>query len=1344
MNLKTNLSRILCVFLLCISLGGAKAQFNDSVLINFNIDSNLITAPIFDIGLNGFLDPHLKESSASTHTTKRSDYFDQLEWIRRNTSLSILSDSAIHAVKRSHFDQNGDIPLSLSILDFQYIDWEDADSNIFNGNQELTINSTNSSKIKSATACQMGAMYTTVYGTSQSFIIPSDLIFNNTEIGISIAYEANGDGVYHDITVGQDFTIDFHDVVNAPVDKIINFKVFLGTLVLTRPIIVRVFPNSPGPDKTLLASQLIANSCIIPFEFTPGEAQIKIVYSNPNFKSIRKPLIFVEGYDPDEDPLDSRFGLVNWHTYQTGLTFDEKGVSVFQQLEKLPDLVNDVLTQGYDIIIVDFKDPGARIEKNAMALIQVIRYVNSVKTTNEENVIMGASMGGLVARYALRYMEMHNCTHCTKAYLTFDSPHLGANIPHGVLDVTRAMYQHFGKAERQYVYKLNTAAARQMLIYHCDETAYAERQAWQTKLNSMGHPQNCKKILMSSGNQNGLQYSVSPGDLILDWKISQERTFSVRTLFEVKVWSYDPNQAYYKIKAPVATYITAGNIKIPTGVKILDYQVNRAFNNPYTMQNIDYCTGGSSESTGEVIDELMSNQAGIWQQLSRINNKHHVLPNGQRIQSFVSIGSALSINGTNQIHLENYKKSHESFNSEFNPFAEPYGNLVHIKIQQTNINAILEGLAATVVYADLDLPNANNEKNYNFSAQKLALIPSFTVAAAGKLQFNTDRKSAYGRVFDPKTNPSDGTWETSQCGPTRVEIQNQGAMLVGEDPNVANYKATVKFLENSTLELHAESVLRIRDNSTLIIEEGATLIYHPGAKIYLEGENAVLEIRGTLQLENDAVFSFEKGNGAKGGFIRFNLSDNDPNHIRAMGPNCRISLLGETFFSDKVLEIAGDSKLALPYSLNTNALELAEFRVMDGVINFDGNGSIDAGCGVYLKNTDFYQNAGRQGIGLITHGQTNFTLEDCRFENFMLGLKALNNDLGNNFSITNNRFFNCNDGLHTIGREIHIDQGSISTCGFGLILEGTLDAVISGTELLYNEYGLETRGSNTHVRIEDAWFLKNIVFGIFDFEETRFTIECTPFEENGTGIYTNGKVNMSPLFLFPGQTLGGGNNTFFNNQVGLEFQTGEVHLKNGENNFIVPSSFPGPPNFLVGSLTGSASYIPSNLLDASGNYFSNLPIAGIGAGSGSLYMLTSYGGLSPNGAPVLLNGAVLPAMNTVCFNFPRIYPDNKKAFEFSPEEYDFAKDNSLQQLKAYPNPSKDIITLEGYSTVSGIRDIVLYDMQGKEIYQSKWAVIAGTNRLQLPLKDLVEPGVYMLKVMGADGSSQIIRISLSY
>jgi triacylglycerol esterase/lipase EstA (alpha/beta hydrolase family) len=83
--------------------------------------------------------------------------------------------------------------------------------------------------------------------------------------------------------------------------------------------------------------------------------------------------------------------------------------------------------QGYDIVIVNFpevleqtlstpfgpipvyRDGGADyIERNALALVKLINILNQRLQQNgstEKISIVGPSMGGLISRYALAYME---------------------------------------------------------------------------------------------------------------------------------------------------------------------------------------------------------------------------------------------------------------------------------------------------------------------------------------------------------------------------------------------------------------------------------------------------------------------------------------------------------------------------------------------------------------------------------------------------------------------------------------------------------------------------------------------------------------------------------------------------------------------------------------------------------------------------------------------------------------------------------------------------------------------------------------------------------------------------
>ena len=115
--------------------------------------------------------------------------------------------------------------------------------------------------------------------------------------------------------------------------------------------------------------------------------------------------------------------------YDSGLT-TARGYYAILKKEQ-PDVVDD-----YDIIYVDWLNCEADIRDNARLLIEIIDWVNSKKIesrSEKHNVVLGESMGGLVARYALRTMELEGHPHETIAYISHDSPHLGAHIPLGAL-----------------------------------------------------------------------------------------------------------------------------------------------------------------------------------------------------------------------------------------------------------------------------------------------------------------------------------------------------------------------------------------------------------------------------------------------------------------------------------------------------------------------------------------------------------------------------------------------------------------------------------------------------------------------------------------------------------------------------------------------------------------------------------------------------------------------------------------------------------------------------------------------------------------------------------------------
>ena len=179
-------------------------------------------------------------------------------------------------------------------------------------------------------------------------------------------------------------------------------------------------------------SSLTANSGA--FNDVQDKLQIRYAVNNPTRslpaaqRLVRKPLIYVEGYDVegDYDIYDLiRFGS---STEQPGEWINLAGINNgYDFMHDLDDVA------GYDLIFVNYNTLRS-IPTNALMLQQVIEWANAQKAqagSTEKNAVLGVSAGGLVARYCLSNMTKnigYNSTD-TKILITHDSPHQGANVP---------------------------------------------------------------------------------------------------------------------------------------------------------------------------------------------------------------------------------------------------------------------------------------------------------------------------------------------------------------------------------------------------------------------------------------------------------------------------------------------------------------------------------------------------------------------------------------------------------------------------------------------------------------------------------------------------------------------------------------------------------------------------------------------------------------------------------------------------------------------------------------------------------------------------------------------------
>ncbi|WP_250433059.1 T9SS type A sorting domain-containing protein [Hanstruepera flava] len=262
-----------------------------------------------------------------------------------------------------------------------------------------------------------------------------------------------------------------------------------------------------------------------------GSGEYKIFYDNVD-GVLDKPIIFVDGFDPnDSRDIDSMYSLLDYGNSN----------------ENLGDIVRD---EGYDLIVLNFPEEylsptdgttlirgGADfIQRNAYILVELINTINQDKVMDaEQNVVIGPSMGGLISRYALTYMESQTLDHDTRLYISFDSPHQGAHVPIGIQYLFNYMVNGdpgISEAEPLVSGLLNSAAAKQMLIdhylAHVDGSGYNQaaithtpigapnfRDAFQTELDGMGFPQDSRNVSITNGSGSG-QMTGTPGTELIN------------------------------------------------------------------------------------------------------------------------------------------------------------------------------------------------------------------------------------------------------------------------------------------------------------------------------------------------------------------------------------------------------------------------------------------------------------------------------------------------------------------------------------------------------------------------------------------------------------------------------------------------------------------------------------------------------------------------------------------------------------------------------------------------------------------------------------------------------------
>lgn len=409
-----------------------------------------------------------------------------------------------------------------------------------------------------------------------------------------------------------------------------------------------------------------------------GQGEFEIFPDNVD-GILDRPIIVLDGFDPG----DSRDipGLY------ASLSFDGQNMA---------DILRD---EGFDIVILNAPmyttagkdiDGGADyIQRNAMVLIALIQQLNADKVGNNQLVVLGPSMGGLIARYALAYMEDNSLDADTRLYISFDAPHRGANIPISLQYLINYFAIQVGDATAQQVVDqlLNSPAAKEMLTDHLlghllQGSDYEQdpskilplgapgfRNEFQAELDALGFPSNVRNVTMINGAGNGTTTG-TPGTTIVDTNLTVDATTDVDVAL--------------KFTPPAGQTNTVTDVTVNfLGFPVNTYQT--IAESPSTSHGVDSAPGG----TGSISDAL-GDGGGNQVLIDFINALQ------QDLYSFIPTMSSLAIDNPDWFATPNLN------DSPFVNFYIPDQNEAHVTVTAANaqfaLDEIRDGLVSVAEY----------------------------------------------------------------------------------------------------------------------------------------------------------------------------------------------------------------------------------------------------------------------------------------------------------------------------------------------------------------------------------------------------------------------------------------------------------------------------------------------------------------------------------------------------------------------------------------------------------------------------------------------------------------------
>lgn len=247
-----------------------------------------------------------------------------------------------------------------------------------------------------------------------------------------------------------------------------------------------------------------------PYKGQVATGKAAVYLANSKF-GLNRPFIFADGFNYGESDLPGLFAYFN------------------QPYDGKAGLFDQLLSQGFDVIVLGFKERHTHIQANAEVAIAAIRQAIQERRSDIPLTVGGVSMGGIITRFALAKMESDTEDHQTATYLSYDSPHNGAWIPL-ILQQMAYFFEDYtpaGPEGAKQADLIRSPAAQQLLWAWVENSKYSGpvatssrlRKDFLDELDRIGNfPQRPIKLGVSNGRRDGIGRPLPAGEVAFDWQ----------------------------------------------------------------------------------------------------------------------------------------------------------------------------------------------------------------------------------------------------------------------------------------------------------------------------------------------------------------------------------------------------------------------------------------------------------------------------------------------------------------------------------------------------------------------------------------------------------------------------------------------------------------------------------------------------------------------------------------------------------------------------------------------------------------------------------------------------------